>query len=358
MNILNSIFTDDLAIDLGTVNTLIYTPEQGIVLNEPSVVAIHKYTGEVLAVGAEAFKMIGRAPQDTDVFRPVRGGTINNFEAIHKMLVAFISRVQGNHHKRSHMVIGVPGSSTALEQRSVRDAARDAKATRVDLVDEGLAAALGAGLAYEDERAHLVVDIGGGTTNVAIVASAAIVSSTSLPVAGNTMDEAIRDYVRGKYEMQLGERTAEQLKKELSASAAGTDGQAVTRRMEIVGKQLTNGLAKAVEISAEEVREALEPVLTEIAAGARRAIEESQPDVTADIYQTGLILTGGGALLEGMAERLQKELNLHVALADDPLGAVARGAGRLLTDPERLHRAAIREDVPAWQNMEELVVNW
>jgi len=356
MNILNSIFTDDLAIDLGTVNTLIYTPERGIVLNEPSAVAIHKYTGEVLAVGAEAFKMIGRAPLDTEVFRPVRGGTINNFEAIHKMLVAFITRVQGNHYRRSHMVIGVPGSSTALEQRSVRDAARDAKATRVDLVDEGLAAALGAGLAYEDERAHLVVDIGGGTTNVAIVASAAIVSSTSLPVAGNTMDEAIRDYVRSKYEMQLGERTAEQLKKELSAASA--DGPAKTRRMEIVGKELTSGLAKAVEISAEEVREALEPVLTEIAAGARRAIEESQPDVTADIYQTGLILTGGGALLEGMAERLQKELNLHVALADDPLGAVARGAGRLLAEPERLHRAAIREDVPAWQNMEELVVNW
>jgi rod shape-determining protein MreB len=209
MNILNSFFSEDLAIDLGTVNTLIYAPERGVVLNEPSAVAIHKYTGEVLCVGAEAYKMVGREPKDAEVFRPIRGGTIDNFEATEKMLVAFIRRVQGNQHKRSHMVIGVPGSSTALEQRSVRDAARDAKATRVDLVDEGLAAALGAGLGYEDERAHLIVDIGGGTTNIAIISSAAVVSSTSLKVAGTAMDDAIREYVRNKYEMQLGERAAE-----------------------------------------------------------------------------------------------------------------------------------------------------
>jgi rod shape-determining protein MreB len=357
MNILSNFFSDDLAIDLGTVNTLIYAPERGIVLNEPSVVAIHKYTGEVLAVGAEAYKMVGRAPKDAEVFRPVKGGTIDNFEATEKMLVAFIRRVHGNQNKRSHMVIGVPGSSTSLEQRSVRDAARDAKATRVDLVDEGLAAALGAGLSCEDERAHLVVDIGGGTTNIAIVASGAVVSSSSLRVAGNAMDDAIREYVRAKYEMQLGERTAEQVKKELGASRAA-DEKTEARRIEVVGKELTTGLAKAVEIGSDEVREALEPVLSEIVAGARRAIEDSQPDVTADIYQTGLILTGGGALLEGMAERLQSELRLHVTVADDPLAGVALGAGRLLADPERLQRAAIRDDVPVWQGSEELVVNW
>ncbi|HEV2881285.1 MAG TPA: rod shape-determining protein [Pyrinomonadaceae bacterium] len=358
MNILSNFFSDDLAIDLGTMNTLIYAPERGVVLNEPSVVAIHKYTGEVLSVGAEAYKMVGRAPKDAEVFRPVKGGTIDNFEATEKMLVAFIRRVHGNQNKRSHMVIGVPGSSTTLEQRSVRDAARDAKATRVDLVDEGLAAALGAGLSYQDERAHLVVDIGGGTTNIAIVASAAIVSSSSLRVAGNAMDEAIREYVRGKYEMQIGERTAEQVKKELGARRASDNNKAEVRRMEVVGKELTSGLAKAVEVGSDEVREALEPVLSEIVAGARRTIEESQPDVTADIYQTGLILTGGGALLDGMAERLQTELRLHVTVADDPLAAVALGAGRLLADPERLQRAAIREDVPVWQGSEELVVNW
>ncbi|MGH9944645.1 MAG: rod shape-determining protein [Pyrinomonadaceae bacterium] len=358
MNILNNFFSTNLAIDLGSVNTIIYTSERGIVLTEPSAVAIHKYTGEVLCVGAEAFKMIGREPQDTEVYRPVKNGTIDNFEGTEKMLLAFIRRVLGSGLKRSHMVIGVPGSSTTLEQRSVRDAARDAKATRVDLVDEGLAAALGAGLKYDDERAHLIVDIGGGTTNIAIVASAAVVSSASLRVAGNAMDESIRDYVRGKYGMQLGERTAEQVKRQLGARRLNRAEKKEARRMEVVGKELTTGLAKAVEISSEEVREALDPVLTEIVAGVRRAIEESQPDVTADIYQTGLILTGGGALLEGMAERLQGELKLHVVVPDEPLAAVAHGAGRLLSDPERLHRVSIRVDAPAWQQLEEVVVNW
>lgn len=358
MNILSNFFSEDLAIDLGTVNTLISVPGRGVVLNEPSAVAIHKYTGEVLAVGGEAFKMVGREPKDVEVYRPVKSGTIENFEAAQKMLVAFIRSVQGDHLKRSHMVIGVPGSSTGIEQRSVRDAARDAKATRVDLVDEGLCAAFGAGLDYDDERAHLVVDIGGGTTNVAIVASAAVVASTSLKVAGNAMDEAVRDYVRAKYEMAIGERTAEQIKKQLGASRTGGGDESEPRRMEVVGKELTTGLAKAVELSSEEVCEALDPVLAEIVAGARRIIEESQPEVTADIYQTGLILTGGGALLEGMADRLRDGLRLHVAVADDPLSAVVLGAGRLLAEPERLQRVAIREDVPVWEASEELVVNW
>ena len=353
MNILSSIFTDDLAIDLGTVNTLIFAPDRGVVLNEPSAVAIHRYTGEVLEVGAEAYKMLGREPKDVEVFRPVRGGTIENFDAVEKMLKAFIGRALGGGHRRSHVIIGVPGSSTTLEQRSVRDAARDAKATRVDLVDEGLCAAFGAGLRQDDERAHLVVDIGGGTTNVAIIASGAVVSSQSLPAAGNAMDQAIADYVRSKYEMQLGERTAENIKKQLGDVGPNCEG-----KMEIVGKQVTDGLAKVVEIEATEVCEALEPVVAEIIAGARRAIEESKPEVTADIYQTGLILTGGGALLGGMAERLQKDLRLHVAVADDPLVAVAQGAGRLLTDKARLNRVAIREDVPVWEAEQALVVNW
>jgi rod shape-determining protein MreB len=359
MNILSNFFSDDLAMDLGTVNTLIYAPDRGIVLNEPSAVAIHKYTGEVLAVGAEAFKLLGREPHDTEVHRPIRGGTIDNFEVAEKMLAAFINRVHGGHQKRSHLVIGVPGSSTTLEQRSVRDAARDAKATRVDLVDEGLSAALGAGLDFEDERAHLVLDIGGGTTNVAIIASAAVVSSVSLRAAGNAMDEAIRDYLRGKHTMQLGERTAEEVKKELGTAHVEKTGEPFEERlMEVVGKDLTDGSAKAVEISSAEVREALEPVLSEIITGARRAIEESQPDVTADIYHTGIILTGGGALLDGLTERLQKELGLHVAVADDPLAAVALGAGRLLANPEKLQRAALRDDVPVWQAVEEPAVNW
>jgi rod shape-determining protein MreB len=257
-------------------------------------------------------------------------------------------------------VIGVPGSSTSLEQRSVRDAARDAKATRVDLVDEGLAAALGAGLDFEDERAHLVVDIGGGTTNVAIIASGAVVSSISLPSAGNAMDEAIHNYVRGKYSMLIGERTAEDIKKEMGTARplAEAEQKAEARRTELVGKDLVDGSAKAVEIAASEVCEAIEPVLAEIVMGVRRVIKDSQPGVTADIYHTGIILTGGGALMDGMRERLQEELRLHIVVADEPLAAVALGAGRLLAEPERLQRVSIPSDVPAWQMSEELIVNW
>lgn len=360
MNILSNFFTDDLAIDLGTINTLIYAPGRGIVLNEPSAVAVHKYTGEVLAVGAEAYKMLGREPRDTEVHRPLRAGNIDNFEVAEKMLAAFVGRVHGGHARRSHLVIGVPGSSTTLEQRSVRDAARDAKATRVDLVDEGLAAGLGAGLSFEDERAHLVVDIGGGTTNVAIIASAAVVNSVSLPAAGNAMDAAIHDYLRGKYAMEIGERSAEEVKKELGTARLleETKSVAAERRMEVVGKDLVTGSARAVEITAQEAGEALEPVIAEIIAGVRRVIEESQPDVTADIYHTGIVLTGGGALLDAMAERLQKETQLHTVVAEDPLSAVALGAGRLLAAPEKLQRASIRQDVPAWQMSEELIVNW
>lgn len=359
MGILSNFFADDLAIDLGTVNTLIYAPNRGVVLNEPSAVAIDKYSGELFAVGTEAYKFLGREPRDTEVYRPIRGGTIENFEVAEKMLQAFIARVHGGQRKRSHLVVGVPGSSTTLEQRSVRDAARDAKATRVDLVDEGLAAALGAGLDFEDERAHLVVDVGGGTTNVAIVASGAVVSSVSLRSAGTMMDEVIHDYVRGRHSMLICERTAEEVKKELgTAVAPGEGADAAGRSMEVVGKDLVDGSAKAVEVTVAEVREAIEPVLVDIVSGVRRAIEGAQPGVTADIYRTGLILTGGGALMEGMAERLQSELRLHVVRADDPLAAVALGAGRLLAEPDRLQRVSIREDAPAWQASEDLVVNW
>jgi rod shape-determining protein MreB len=362
MNILSSFFTDDLAIDLGTINTLIYAPGRGIVLNEPSAVAIHKYTGEVLAVGAEAYKMLGREPRDTEVHRPLRAGTINQFDVAEKMLAAFINRVYGGHAKRSHLVIGVPGSSTTLEQRSVRDAARDAKATRVDLIDEGLAAGLGAGLDFEDERAHLVVDIGGGTTNVAIIASGAVINSISMNAAGTAMDAAIHDSLRGKYAIEIGERTAEEVKIELGTARLPEEGNKETetdeKRMEVVGKDLVTGSAKAIELTSREVGEALEPVISEIIAGVRRVVEESQPDVTADIYHTGIVVTGGGALLDGMAERLQKETQLHAVVAEDPLAAVALGAGRLLANPDKLQRASIREDVPAWQMSEELIVNW
>src|ERR1043166_3729631 len=219
MNILSGFFTDDLAIDLGTVNTIVYDPTQGVVLNEPSVVAINKYSREVISVGAPAWKLLGREPNDTEVHRPMRRGAIDNFEISQQFLRAVISRVQNHDHpKRSHLVIGVPGSSTPLERRSVKDAARDAKAGRVDLIDEGLAAALGAELDFDDEQAHLVVDIGGGTTNIAILASGGVINSVSLPAAGNAMDDAIRDYLRLRYAVQFGERIIERVKRELGSA--------------------------------------------------------------------------------------------------------------------------------------------
>ncbi|MEA2205803.1 MAG: rod shape-determining protein MreB [Blastocatellia bacterium] len=356
MKILSGFFTDELAVDLGTVNTLIYAPNQGIVLNEPSAVAIQKYSGEVVSVGGAALKLLGREPHDIEVHRPIRGGTIDNFEVTQKLLRAFIQRAHGVHPRRSHLVVGIPGAATPVERRAVRDAARDARAGRVDLIDEGLAAAFGAGLDVEDEHAHLIVDIGGGTTNIAIIASGGIISSASLLAAGNAMDEAVRDYVRVRHGVQIGERTSERLKIELGAASDGGDGQSA--QMEIVGKQLANGAALPVEIGSDEVRMALEPVLAQISAAVRRMIEDAKPEVTADIYYSGVVLTGGGALLKGMSERLQMDLSLHVATPDDPLTAVALGAGRLLGEPEKLQRAAIRQDAPVWEEAEKLIVNW
>lgn len=355
MSILGSFFSNDLAIDLGTVNTILYDPTQGVVLSEPSVVAINKYTGKVMSVGSEALKLLGREPNDIAVCRPIRRGAIDNFDLFEQFLRELISRVQ---HKdfplRSHLVIGVPGSSTPVERRSVRNAAHDARAGRVDLVDEGLAAALGAGLDFDDEKAHLVVDIGGGTTNIAILASGGVVCSVSLPAAGISMDEAIRDYLHDKYSVQISELTAEHIKRELGMAWKSEEGY---KQIEVVGKQLANGAALPLTIDSLEVSGALEPILAEIISAVRRVIEEAKPEATADIYYSGLTLTGGTALLNGMAERLQNDLDLKVTTAEDPLTTVAVGAGRLLAEPERLQRAALRLDLPVWEDAEKLAVN-
>jgi rod shape-determining protein MreB len=349
-------FKNELAIDLGTVNTLIYQPDRGVLLNEPSVVAIDRYDGEVVCVGHKALKLLGREPRGIEVHRPIRSGTIFNFEVAQKMLRSFIGQVTDG-YRRGHFVVGIPGSATAVEQRSVRDAAHDAGGRRIDLVDEGLAAGLGAGLAFEDERAHLVVDIGGGTTNIAIVASGGVVSSTSLTAAGNAMDESIRDYLRSNYCLQIGEYTAEALKRELGA--LGDEEIPVDeRKLQVVGKQLSDGFACAVQITAEEIREALEPVINEVVTGIRRVIEDAQPEAVADIYYSGLILTGGGSLLKGLKNRLQSELRLRATMPEDPITTVVRGAGILLDEPEKLYRCAIRPNLPVWQGAEELVVTW
>ncbi|HKS10506.1 MAG TPA: rod shape-determining protein [Pyrinomonadaceae bacterium] len=355
MKFIDKFLRNQLAIDLGTVNTLIYRPDRGVVLNQPSVVAVDRYSDEVVSVGHKALRLLGREPRGIEVHRPIRSGTIFNFEVTRKMLRSFIGHVTDG-YRRGHYVVGIPGSATAVEQRSVRDAAHDAGGSRIDLVDEGLAAGLGAGLSFEDERAHLVVDIGGGTTNIAIVASGGVVHSMSLQAAGNAMDDAIRDYVRSSYCLQIGENTAEMLKKEM-----GVLGEALPvdeRTVKIVGKQLSDGAACAVHVSAEEVREALEPVLGEIVTGVRRVVEDAQPEAVADIYYSGMILTGGGSLLKGIKDRLQTELQLRATMPEDPITTVVIGAGALLAAPQQLHRCAIRPNLPVWQEAEELVVSW
>jgi len=349
-------FKHELAIDLGTVNTLIYEPDKGVLLNEPSVVAIDRYDGEVVCVGHKALKLLGREPRGIEVHRPIRSGTIFNFDVAQKMLREFIGKVTDG-YRRGHFVVGIPGSATAVEQRSVRDAAHDAGGRRIDLVDEGLAAGLGAGLCFEDERAHLVVDIGGGTTNIAVVASGGVVTSTSLTAAGNAMDESIRDYVRSNYCLQIGETTAEALKRELG----GLTEDAIPvdeRKVQIVGKQLSDGFVCAVHITADEVRVALEPILNEIVTGIHRVIEDAQPEAVADIYYSGMILTGGGSLTKGLKDRLQAELKLRATMPEDPITTVVMGAGILLNEPEKLYRCAIRPNLPVWQEAEELVVSW
>lgn len=356
MKFIEKFFKHELAIDLGSVNTLIYQPNRGILLNEPSVVAIDRYDGEVVCVGHKALKLLGREPRGIEVHRPIRCGTIFNFDVAQKMLRTFIAKVTDG-YRWGHFVVGIPGSATAVEQRSVRDAAHDAGGRRIDLVDEGLAAGLGAGLCFEDERAHLVVDIGGGTTNIAIVASGGVVHSMSLPAAGNAMDESIRDYVRSNYCLQIGEYTAEALKRELGA-LSDEDIPSDERKVQVVGKQLSDGFACAVQVTAEEVREALEPVIHEIVTGIRRVIEEAQPEAVGDIYYSGLILTGGGSLLKGLKDRLQNELKLRATMPEDPISTVVRGAGILLDEPEKLYRCAIRQNLPVWQEAEELVVSW
>ncbi|HEX5886181.1 MAG TPA: rod shape-determining protein, partial [Pyrinomonadaceae bacterium] len=303
-----------------------------------------------------AVKLIGREPRGIEVHRPIRSGTIINFEVTQKMLRSFIGQVT-NGFRWSHFVVGIPGSATTVEQRSVRDAGRDAGGRRIDLVDEGLAAGLGAGLTFEDERAHLVVDIGGGTTNIAIVASGGIVSSISLTAAGNAMDESIRDYVRSNYCLQIGEYTAEALKRELGALSDDEIPQD-ERKAQLVGKQLSDGLACAVQITAEEVREALEPVIAEIVTGIRRTIEDVQPEAVADIHYSGMILTGGGSLLKGLKDRLQNELKLRATMPENPITTVVLGAGILLDEPEKLYRCAIRPNLPVWQEAEELVTRF
>jgi rod shape-determining protein MreB len=333
-----SLFSNDLAIDLGTANSLVYCKGRGIVVSEPSIVAVNQKTGRVEAVGKEAKEMLGRTPGNIVAIRPMRDGVIADFEHTEKMLDYFIKKA----HNRSvgvrpRIVIGVPSEITQVEKRAVSDSAMKAKATEVYLVEQAMMAAIGAGLPITEPTGNMVVDIGGGTTDVAVISMAGIVYSRSVRVAGNEMDEGIIQYIKRKYNLLIGERTAEEVKIMLG-SAFPLDEELT---MEIKGRDLVEGVPKIIVISDEEIREALaEPVATIIEA-VRVALEQTPPELSADIVDRGIVLTGGGALLRNLDKRLREETGLPVSIADDPLTSVVMGTGKLLTDFNLLRKVAL-----------------
>ena len=333
-----SLFSSDLAIDLGTANTCVYARGKGIVLNEPSIVAINKVTGRTEAVGREAKEMLGRTPGNIVAIRPMRDGVIADFEIAEKMLTYFIKKA---HNRtvwvRPRIVIGVPSEITQVEERAVKDSAYRAKASEVHLVEEAMAAAIGAGMPVTEPSANMIVDIGGGTTDIAVISLAGIVYSKAVRVAGNEMDEAIIQYIKKTYNLLIGERTSETIKMRMG-SACGLDGRIT---MEIKGRHLVEGVPKTITITDEEIREALADTVRVIVDAVRVALERTPPELSADIVDRGIVLTGGGSLLKNLDKRLREETGLPLALAEDPLASVVLGAGRMLSDFGLLRKISI-----------------
>ncbi len=333
--VLNSIFgwfSNDLAIDLGTANTLIYVKGEGIVCNEPSVVAVQKDSRgsrRVLAVGAEAKKMLGRTPGSIVAIRPLKDGVIADFEITENMLRYFIQKIHSGKtlvRPRPRIVICVPFGITAVEKRAVRESAESAGAREVYLIEEPMAAAIGAGLPITEPAGNMIVDIGGGTTEVAVISLAGIVFSRSVRVAGDKMDEAIIQHIKRKYNLLIGERTAELIKITIGSAYPGNEIQT----MEIKGRDLVAGVPKIIEITDEEIREALMEPVRQVVESVRIALERTPPELAADIVDKGIVLAGGGALLRNLDVLLREETGLPVTLADDPLTAVVMGAGKVL----------------------------
>src|SRR5881398_702237 len=330
-----SLFSSDLAIDLGTANTLVYAKGRGIVVNEPSIVAINKVTNQVEAVGKEAKDMLGRTPGNIVAIRPMKDGVIADFTVTEKMLTYFIQKAHSRKvlvHPR--IVIGVPSGITQVEKRAVQDSAYRAKASEAHLVEQAMAAAIGAGLPVTEPSGNMIVDIGGGTTEIAVISLSGIVYARSDKVAGNEMDEAITQYIKRKYNLLIGERTAEQIKIEIGSAYVLDE----PRIMEIKGRDLMEGVPKSVIVSDEEIREALDECINTIINAVRVALERTPPELSADIVERGIVLTGGGALLKNLDKRLSIETGLPVSLAEDPLASVVLGTGKMLSDFDLLKR--------------------
>ena len=332
------IFSSDLAIDLGTANTLVYAKGRGIVVSEPSIVAINRVTNRVEAVGQKAKEMLGRTPGNIAAIRPMRDGVIANFEVTERMLQHFISQAHnGKSWVSPRVIIGIPSQITQVERRAVEDSAHRAKASEVYLVEEAVCSAIGAGLPITEPGGNMVVDIGGGTTDVAVISLSGIVYTSSLRVAGNEMDEAITQYIKRKYNLLIGERTAENIKIEIG-SACPLDEHL---SHEVRGRNLIEGIPKTITVTDEEIREALADSVAAIVNLVRVALEKTPPELSADIFDRGIVLTGGGALIKNLDKRLMIETGLPVTVADEPLLTVVRGAGQMLSDFELLKRVKL-----------------
>jgi rod shape-determining protein MreB len=334
-----SLFSSDLAIDLGTANTCVYVRGKGIVVNEPSIIAINKVNGRVEAVGREAKEMLGRTPGNIVAIKPMKDGVIADFEYTEKMLAYFIRKAHNNRNVwvRPRIVIGVPSEITQVEKRAVKDSAYRAKASEVHLVEEAMAAAIGAGMPITEPSGNMIVDIGGGTTDIAVISLAGIVYSKAVRVAGNEMDEAIIQYIKKTYNLLIGERTAEGIKMEVG-SAYPLDER---MSMEIKGRHLIEGVPKTITITDEEIREALAETVNVIVDAVRVALERTPPELSADIVDRGIVLTGGGALLKNLDKRLREETGLPLAMAEDPLSSVVLGAGKMLSDFNLLRKISL-----------------
>ncbi|KAF0146196.1 MAG: rod shape-determining protein MreB [Nitrospirae bacterium] len=333
-------FSNDLAIDLGTANTLVFVKGKGIVCDEPSVVVIRKDTKKPIAVGIEAKKMLGKTPANIIAIRPMKDGVIADFDATGEMLKYFIAKV---HNRRSfvspRVIVGVPSGITQVEQRAVKDAAQASGAREVYLIEEPMAAAVGVGLPVGEPSGNMIVDIGGGTTDIAVISLDGIVYSKAVRVGGDKMDEALIAHMKRRYNLMIGDRTAEQIKIEIG-SAYPSNGDA-PREMEIKGRDLISGIPKTITINEDEIREALSEPVNIILDTVKVALENTPPELAADIVDRGIVLAGGGALLRGLDFLIKEETGLPVIVADDPLTAVVRGVGKMLDELELLRKIAI-----------------
>jgi rod shape-determining protein MreB len=343
-NLLNSLwglFSNDLAIDLGTANTLVYLKSKGIVVSEPSVVAVQKDSSgnkKVLAVGIEAKKMLGRTPGSIVAIRPMKDGVIADFDITEEMLRYFIHKVHNRKALvRPRIVICVPSGITQVEKRAVKESAESAGAREVYLIEEPMAAAIGAGLPITEANGNMIVDIGGGTTEVAIISLAGIVYAKSARVGGDKLDEAVAQYIKRKYNMLIGERTAEQIKIDIGSASAGEE----ILEMDVKGRDLVTGIPRTLKINSEEIREALAETVNAIVEAVRVALEQTPPELAADIVDRGIILAGGGACLKGLDQLLRQETGLPVVIADDPLSCVVLGSGAVLDELALLRRVTI-----------------